>query len=229
MISYNFKDRYKDASEVLKAVQNLKAKIQPNIPFNPPVNFPSPNTPKVPLKPNPISPNRNIQKNSIQWATDLLGFPWKHQTDSLGLGFSLNFPLYLILYSLGYFVLGFLGYGLMAIGYTQFALGFILFLVLGVSVCGAIPGFRECLYIGGFVMAISPVSIAWQFPSPSSIILAILLFVLIFPWSFIVALGKESWKFNNQFIKEILLRSLLALPGIFAGLGLGILLALLRR
>jgi Protein kinase domain len=231
MISDHFKDRYKDASEVLKAVQNLKAKIQPNIPFNPPVNFPSPNTPKVPLKPNPISPNRNIQKNSIQWATDLLGFPWKHQIDSLGLGWlglSLNFPLYLILYSLGYFVLGLLGYGLMATGVTgatQFALGLILFLVLGVSVCGAIPGLRVYLYM----MAIWPVLIAWQSPSPSTIILAILLFILIFPWSLIVALGKESWKFNNQFIKEILVRSLLALPGIVAGLGLGILLALLRR
>jgi len=245
MISYHFKDRYKDASEVLKAVLNLKAKIQPNMPFPPPGNispflpgqaFPLPKvvppqvavTPKVPLKPRVKSPNLNVEKNKIQWAVDLLGFPWEHQTKEVSPNFSLNFPLYLILYSLGYSVLGFIGYGFMAIGATQFSIGFILFLVLGISICGAIPDFRQYVYMMGLCVALFLGMIAWYIRSPINVILAILLIVLIFIWCFVVTLGNEDWKFDNLFRQEILVRSLLALPGIFAGLGLGMLLTLLH-
>jgi hypothetical protein len=188
-----------------------------------------PNTPKVP-KSNPRSPNRNIQ-----WAIDLIGFPWenqwKHQINSLGLDFSLNFPLYLLLYSLGYFVLGFVAYGFVAIGAKQFSIGLMLFLILGSSICGAIPDLRGYIVLISLIILSFPY-MAFATPGPLSLgssIVLVILFVLLLTWSFVVTLGKESWKLNNLFMKEILVRSLLALPGIFSGLGIAMLLTILRR
>jgi serine/threonine protein kinase len=90
MISYQFKDRYKNAEEALKAVRELKAKNQPilltpnfnfdpNIAFSPRPNFSppifgKPNLPFPPAPNNPIAqtPKKNVGKLQKKSASEVI-------------------------------------------------------------------------------------------------------------------------------------------------------------
>jgi serine/threonine protein kinase len=214
MTSYDHRNRYQNAREALDAIQRLRKKIQADAIAQ--INkrnrqMQADAIAQINKRNRPIN-QRSSNKNG--GFLDLLGFPFEN---------SLSLPMYLGVYSLGYSLFGFIAGGFALVGSILIVVSLTLLLILGVSVCASIPSFREVIYTLGFPMAALPLFIAWQFPNLSTIGLGIPLAILLSAWFYIVSLGKEKWQSNDQFLKEIIVRCLLALPGTLIGAVIGVL------